>query len=154
MHACGMQIHWRHGRLHTPIVDASTTDTSIVLSTVFPTSGRTDHTKFALRFTQHYFGQCGVQVLQFQPAACSSFASSHNDLRFPPLVATCRPAPKPILSWRGPKTPDPSAPPAVVALITLTGDHSQCFDKSSGTCRLPYVMAWSQDARPQCSTCS
>ena len=73
-------------------------------------------------------------------AACSSFASSHNDLRFPPLVATCRPAPKPILSWRGPKTPDPSAPPAVVALITLTGDHSQCFDKSSGTCRLPYTV--------------
>ena len=30
-----------------------------------------------------------------------------HDLRFPPLVATCRPAPKPILSWRGPKRPTP-----------------------------------------------
>ena len=73
-------------------------------------------------------------------AACSSFASSHNDLRFPPLVATCRPAPKPILSWRGPKTPDPSAPPAVDDLVTLTGDRLQSFDRCPGTCRLPYTV--------------
>ena len=73
-------------------------------------------------------------------AACSSFVSSHHDLRFPPLVATCGLALKPILSCRGPKTPDPSAPLAVVVLVTLTGDRFHCFDKSSGTCRLPYTV--------------
>ena len=52
LHACGMQIHWRHGRLHTPIVGSSTTDTSFTLSTLFPTSGRIDHTKSALDSTQ------------------------------------------------------------------------------------------------------
>ena len=40
-------------------------------------------------------------------AACSSFASSSIDLPFPPLVATCRLAPKSILLWRGPKRPTP-----------------------------------------------
>ena len=48
------------------------------------------------------------------------------------------------LSLRGPKTPDPCAPPAIVDLVTLTGDRLHCFDKSPGTCRLPYTVQYRQ----------
>ena len=48
------------------------------------------------------------------------------------------------LLWRGPKTPDPCAPPATVDLVTLTSDRLHCFDKSPGTCRLPYTVQYRQ----------
>ena len=73
-------------------------------------------------------------------AACSSSASSSIDLRFPSLLPPVDQLQNQVVVGAVPEHPDAYAPPTAVALITLTGDHSQCFDKSSGTCRLPYIV--------------
>ena len=64
MHACGMQIQRRLGRQHTPIVEFPSADCLKLFFTLLLTSGRIDHTKFALLVTQHTWDEICSHFLQ------------------------------------------------------------------------------------------
>ena len=82
LHACGMQIHWRLGRLHTPIVESSTTDCPQCSLLCFQPLGEgiTQPTPFSSHSTQSW------TILSPSPpihtAACFLFASSSTTCDF------------------------------------------------------------------------
>ena len=76
MHACRHADSGRLGHLYTPIARSSKTDMSTLFHTLFETSWRSDHTNYAILFTQHSLGQSWSHFLQFHTAALFLFQTT------------------------------------------------------------------------------
>ena len=133
--AC-MKLHWRRGRLHTPIAKISTADCPKLFSTLLLISGRIVHTKHARFDTPHTW----EEICSHSPNASISLGCLFLPsivLRYPHFLAACSSFETKFVERARLEHLD-----AVVHLqmspgSLFAGGPTDCFDRSPSSCRLP-----------------
>ena len=134
MHACWHADSSRLGHLHTPIDRSSKSDSSTMFHTHFATSGRSDHTNYAVTFTQYALGQSWVPI---SPISNGCSVIHTTTCVFFSLMPPEHLLQNQIYHRHGPKTPRPCGPPVVTVLVTLLWRLLRMLRRIFSTCRLP-----------------
>ena len=131
-----MKLHWRRGRLHTPIAKSSTADCPKLFSTLLLISGRIVHTKRARFDTPHTWEEFCSHSLNASISLGCLFLPSIV-LRCPRFLAACSGFETKFVERARQEHLD-----AVVHLqmspgSLFAGGPTDRFDRSPSSCRLP-----------------